>query len=109
MVAGDNWGGLNLWRCDDHRPCNQGRRLSLKYAYSTIRSLHGVGSTLLNSGRVMDVNDAMACPGAKDGSCFHKPSLMPPIDFRSLPTTAESPILWIIQLLISANTSSGRC
>src|SRR5207302_5463358 len=34
MVAGDNWGGLNLWRCDDHRPCNQGRRLSLVYAYS---------------------------------------------------------------------------
>ena len=51
---------------------------------------------MINSGRVMDVNDTMACPGAKDGSCFHKPSLMPPIDFRSLPTTAESPILWII-------------
>ncbi len=64
------------------------------HVYSTMRSLHGVGSILRSKGRAKLLIAATAWPGARLGSRFQSESSTTPNERLSRLMTLASPILW---------------
>src|SRR5438132_119085 len=64
------------------------------FVYSTMRSLHGVGSILRSKGRAKLLIATTAWPGARLGSRFQSESSTTPNERLSRLMTLASPILW---------------